>query len=229
VDDGGSEASGGLDVDHSELRESEMDREGFDGEAYVRGVLESQSLGELLKTYNRVLTDIRALDAEKKALVYDNYSKLIAATETIRMMRASMDPLNPMASTLDPAIAHIYERANTIKSELRDSMSETQRANAEMGEEGKAKTAMKTKTRLIVNRVLNTPEKLRELVAEGNIEEAKEEWEAPLSLLQRWKEQGVGGDDVQDCIDDGEAALRGEPPNAKSWVNMRGTRQSKSQ
>lgn len=28
--------------------------------------------------------EIRALDGEKKALVYDNYSKLIAAVETIR-------------------------------------------------------------------------------------------------------------------------------------------------
>lgn len=28
--------------------------------------------------------DIRSLDGEKKALVYDNYSKLITATDTIR-------------------------------------------------------------------------------------------------------------------------------------------------
>lgn len=31
-----------------------------------------------------VLLDIRGLDGERKALVYDNYSKLIAATDTIR-------------------------------------------------------------------------------------------------------------------------------------------------
>lgn len=31
--------------------------------------------------------EIRALDGERKALVYDNYSKLIAATETIRKVR----------------------------------------------------------------------------------------------------------------------------------------------
>ncbi len=28
--------------------------------------------------------EIRGLDGERKALVYDNYSKLIAATDTIR-------------------------------------------------------------------------------------------------------------------------------------------------
>lgn len=31
--------------------------------------------------------DIRSLDGERKALVYDNYSKLIAATDTIRKVR----------------------------------------------------------------------------------------------------------------------------------------------
>ena len=31
--------------------------------------------------------DIKGLDGERKALVYDNYSKLIAATETIGKVR----------------------------------------------------------------------------------------------------------------------------------------------
>ena len=43
--------------DQSEVGESELDEEGFDGEAYVKRVLETQSLEELLKTYNGVLTD----------------------------------------------------------------------------------------------------------------------------------------------------------------------------
>jgi hypothetical protein len=52
-DDVGSEYSIN---DHSEVQEGEMDREGFDGEAYVKHALETQSLEELLKTYNQVLT-----------------------------------------------------------------------------------------------------------------------------------------------------------------------------
>ena len=31
-----------------------------------------------------ICVDIRSLDGERKALVYDNYSKLIVATETIK-------------------------------------------------------------------------------------------------------------------------------------------------
>lgn len=54
-DDAGSEFS--LNIhEGSEVRESELDREGFVAEGYVRDVLEKQSLGELLRTYNGVLT-----------------------------------------------------------------------------------------------------------------------------------------------------------------------------
>lgn len=40
----------------SEVQEGDMDRDGFDGEAYVKHALETQSLEELMKTYNQVLT-----------------------------------------------------------------------------------------------------------------------------------------------------------------------------
>lgn len=224
TDDAASEVSS-IHFD-SEVQESEMDKDGFDGEKYVKEVLEKQTLGELLRTYNGVLTDIRALDAEKKALVYDNYSKLITATETIRKMRTNMDPLNPMASTLDPAIASIYERAEKIKVELKEGIPESQRRLMEMGSEERAVFQKKQNMKKLVLQVLQTPEKLRSLVAGGNEDEARLEWEKVLTLLRRWKERGVGGSDVQACIEDGEAALRGEPPNEKSWVNIRAKRSS---
>ncbi len=192
-------------------------------------MLETQSLGELLRTYNGVLQDIRALDAEKKALVYDNYSKLIAATETIRKMRDNMGSgVGSMGMTLDPAIRSVYERAETIKSELRKGMSESQRREMEVGEEERGKVEKRRRAREVVVRVLDTPEKIRRLVSEGKEDEARTVWESSLTLLERWKERGVGGSDVLDCIEDGEAALRGEPANEMSWVNVKARRELKS-
>jgi hypothetical protein len=136
-------------------------------------------------------------------------------------MRANMDPLNPMAATLNPAIAEIYERADTVKAELRASMTPAQRSDAEMSEEARARAVKLARSRDLARQVLSVPERLRELVGEGKVDEARTEWEAPLALLRRWKEEGKGGVDVQDCIDDGEAALRGEPPSEKSWVNIK--------
>jgi len=213
----------------SEVTESELDSPSFNAEEYVKHVLETQSLGELLRTYNGVLQDIRALDAEKKALVYDNYSKLIAATETIRKMRDNMGSgVGSMGMTLDPAIRSVYERAETIKSELRKGMSESQRREMEVGEEERGKVEKRRRAREVVVRVLDTPEKIRRLVSEGKEDEARTVWESSLTLLERWKERGVGGSDVLDCIEDGEAALRGEPANEMSWVNVKARRELKS-
>jgi hypothetical protein len=72
-----------IEVPDSEVPAGEIDEPGFDVEAYVAKVVAESSLEELLKLYTKVLGEVRALDAEKKALVYDNYSKLITATETI--------------------------------------------------------------------------------------------------------------------------------------------------
>lgn len=69
---------------YSEVPHSEIDSDGFEPDQYINSRLKNSSLEDLLKTYTRIVGEIRALDAEKKALVYDNYSKLITATETIR-------------------------------------------------------------------------------------------------------------------------------------------------
>ena len=45
--------------------------------------LAEESLEGLLKCEASLIGEIRGLDGERKALVYDNYSKLIGATETI--------------------------------------------------------------------------------------------------------------------------------------------------
>ncbi|KAK1590194.1 Vps51/Vps67-domain-containing protein [Colletotrichum navitas] len=192
-------------AEHSEVPPSELDSPSFDADAYVRKALAENSLDDLLRVYTRVLGEIRALDAEKKALVYDNYSKLISATETIRKMRANMDPLNPMASTLDPAIAGIYAQASSI----RDSLRKTVAPPDSEQREDEAAAARRRRTRQLAREVLGTPEKLRMLMAQGKVEEAKKEWEMPRRLLEVWKEKGVGGKDVAECLEEGDAAIRG--------------------
>ncbi|KAI1076021.1 Vps51/Vps67-domain-containing protein [Whalleya microplaca] len=207
VTDPFGETGGADEEQHSEVPASEMDREGFDASAFVAAALADQGMEELLRLYTRVLGETRALDAEKKALVYDNYSKLITATETIRQMRANMDPLNPMASTLDPAIAQIYSQATAIRESLRASVPPPDASRR--AEEEAARRKVRTKQLAI--QVLDTPAKVRALVAEGRLEDARQAWKMPRRLLLVWKEQGLGGEDVDKCVEDGDAALRGEP------------------
>ncbi|KAF5642652.1 Ngg1p-interacting factor 3 [Fusarium tjaetaba] len=193
-----------IEIPDSEVPATEIDAPDFNADEYVAKVVEKSSLEELLRLYTRVVGEVRALDAEKKALVYDNYSKLITATETIRKMRANMDPLNPMASTLDPAIAQIYSQASSIRDALRETVPSPD------SEEGKKRDAAnrQQRTRELAAQVLATPERLRALVSEGKIAQARKEWVMPRKLLESWKEKGFGGSDVEECIEEGDEALR---------------------
>ncbi len=127
-----------------------------------------------------------------------------------------MDPLNPMASTLDPAIAKIYNQASEIRDSLRKSVPEpTEVSKAE--DEARRK---RLRARQLAIEVLDAPDKIRALMAEGRLDDAREAWKMPKRLLLAWKERGFGGSDVDECIADGDAAIRGEPSKG-NWRESR--------
>lgn len=177
---------------------SELDSPSFDPAAFISTTLATSSLADLLRVYARVLGEIRALDAEKKALVYDNYSKLISATETIRRMRTTMDPLSPMAGALDVVVGRIYEEAVGVREGLR----------AELG--GEEENEGRRRTRELAREVVGVVGRLRGLVEEGREEEAAREWEVPRRLLVRWRERGVGGEEVGALIEEGDGIVGSE-------------------
>lgn len=121
-------------------------------------------------------------------------------------MRTNMDPLNPMASTLDPAIAQIYSQASSIRESLRESIP------APDSDEGKKREAeaRKRRTHELATEVLRMPERIRAMVKEGKVEQARKEWFLPRRLLVSWKEKGIGGTDVDECIEEGDLALRSD-------------------
>lgn len=119
-------------------------------------------------------------------------------------MRSNMDPLNPMATTLDPAIAHIYSQASSIRDTLRASA-----PNPEDTKSQQEAQARKKRAKELVAGVLDTPDKLRALAQEGRLEEAREAWKLPRQLLLAWKQKGIGGGDVNACLAEGDAAVKG--------------------
>lgn len=144
--------------------------------------------------------EIKSLDGERKALVYDNYSKLITATDTIRKMRLNMDPLTPTTSTLSPAMAHIAETASSLAASVqkRQRASGGARSGGEAGGgrnggvEGAGSGAQeKKRQRQTVKWVLDAPRRLQEQVDRANKEAAEKEWEEVKKLLERWR--GVEG------------------------------------
>jgi len=161
-------------------------------------------------------TEIKSLDGERKALVYDNYSKLITATDTIRKMRLNMEPLTPTTSTLSPAIAHIAETASSLASLLQQRAKANGGAavgarvgaggNGELvgGRRGKAEE--KRNQRQTVKWVLDSPRRLQEQINSAEREAAEKEWEEVKSLLERWR----GTEGVEEVREACEKVLAGE-------------------
>ncbi|KAF2838563.1 hypothetical protein M501DRAFT_934410 [Patellaria atrata CBS 101060] len=180
---------------------SELDKEGFNAEAYVASVLAREGLEGVLKVEGGLMSEIRGLDGERKALVYDNYSKLIAATDTIRKMRSNMDPLTPTTNTLSPAISHIAETAAALSSSLIDRTPAPPKITAD-----DISPPTQQRQKQTVKWVLAAPTRLRSLVASGDIDSAEEDWAEVKNLLNKW--DGVQGvDEVRKRC---EAALKGE-------------------
>jgi hypothetical protein len=166
---------------------NELDGPNFDPEAYVSHLLSTSSLSTILKAENSLVSDIRTLDGERKALVYDNYSKLIKAVETIGKMRASMEEGGaPMAmtKTLTPAVGFVAETAGALIRE----QGEQKTAGREKKDFKKDEEDAKEAT---VRWVLDTPRRLKLFIDEGNTEDAAKDWAEVDGLLGKW--EGVKG------------------------------------
>lgn len=180
-----------LDERHTE---SELDKPNFDAEQYVKDVLAKEGLEGILRVEARLASEIRGFDGERKALVYDNYSKLIGATDTIRKMQTNMDPLAPTTSTLTPAISHIAETASTLSDSLKKLAPSAQ---SELSEAERKKE----KQRQAVRWVIDAPERLRRMREEGHIESARQEWEEIKVLLERWQAVKGANEVRRECED----------------------------
>ncbi|KAE8154006.1 Vps51/Vps67-domain-containing protein [Aspergillus avenaceus] len=167
---------------------TELDSPDFDAQRYVNHLLATSSLSTVLKAENTLVGDIRTLDSERKALVYDNYSKLIRAVETIGKMRQSMDdrgaPLT-MTKTLGPSIAFVAETAGGLIQEGEEQQRRMKEAKASDAAERK-KVEKET-----VRWVLDAPARLEKLVTDGKREDAENDWAEVQGILEQWK--GVKG------------------------------------
>lgn len=165
---------------------SELDTSDFDADAYVKSVLAGHGLEGVLRVEAGLVNEIKGLDGERKALVYDNYSKLITATDTIGKMRDNMDPLTPTTSTLSPAVAHIAETARGLVAKAGEgNRGDGADGGGEGGEVGMVRRRGQRDT---VRWVLGTPSRLGVMLDEGKVEDAIKDWEEIRGLLRKWRD-----------------------------------------
>ncbi|ODV92657.1 hypothetical protein CANCADRAFT_30752 [Tortispora caseinolytica NRRL Y-17796] len=71
------------------VNESEIDRVG--SEAYLEAIVRQSDSKQLLRHETDVIRELKALESERKTLVYDNYSKLIQASDVLNGTTAQLE------------------------------------------------------------------------------------------------------------------------------------------
>ncbi len=162
---------------------SQLDEAEFDAETYIKELLTSSHLRTVLKAEGSLVSEIKNLDGERKALVYDNYSKLITATQTIGTMRRSIDEAGGGSlrsiSMLGPAVDAVAKSAAELSrgaAENKVALKQEQRGSVR-------EQRMKRET---VRWVLNTPARLQRSLQLGQRDEAEADWQEVRELLEKW-------------------------------------------
>jgi len=100
----------GVETEKPQLQESslsdrrpdplDLDHPAFNSTLYLNKYLYEVSLPDLIQRDNDLVTEIKELDGDMKTLVYENYSKFISATDTIKQMRLKVDSMEGQVNRL---------------------------------------------------------------------------------------------------------------------------------
>lgn len=84
-----------------------LDSSDFQTTKYIVSELQNLKVGELLDKDADLMHDIRNLDSDMQMLVYENYNKFIAATETIKRMKNNVEDMDSDMSSIDSNMQRI--------------------------------------------------------------------------------------------------------------------------
>ena len=79
----------------------------FNSDLYTQKLIKEASLSQLMAQEAEVVKQIGALDSDMQTLVYENYNKFIAATDTIRKMRIDFRAMEDEMDALAGKIQNI--------------------------------------------------------------------------------------------------------------------------
>lgn len=165
---------------------AQLDNQDFDPQDYISKLLSTSSLRDILRVEATLVSEIRNLDGERKALVYDNYSKLIKAVGTIGEMQRSMNSAGGGLSEvgeLDGRMDRLRKMASTLGSREQGDVQTRERRRRHRQEASQQKTKVE-----LVKRVLAAPTTLKSLLDEEQDAEAEKEWEYVKTYLETWED-----------------------------------------
>ena len=95
-----------------------IDTPDFDCDAYVERLVRETPLDALQTRCAEMAGEIRSLDSDMQMLVYENYSKFIVATDTIRRMKSNVEGMEAKMEELRVTVASTAERSEAVNARL---------------------------------------------------------------------------------------------------------------
>ena len=111
----------------------DMDSTSFDPDSYMQRLIKDNSLAALMNHEGNVVRQIHSLDSDMQTLVYENYNKFIAATDTIKKMRVDFKTTDDDMAELEDKMAAITKQSARVSDSLRDRRQRTAQLAATHG------------------------------------------------------------------------------------------------
>jgi vacuolar protein sorting-associated protein 51 len=194
-------ASTDLDPSSTSISTAALDEPAFEAEPYITSLLATSNLKTVLKVEATLISEIRNLDGERKALVYDNYSKLIKATRTIGGIRMNMNGEERSVGGRGGGGGGGERRSGGLSEhgmrDLGERLEGVRKLAEELGRGGvegegqgqgeRRKVKEEHEKRQLVRWVLDGPRRLRKRVEDGQMQEAEAGWKVLSGLLDKWE------------------------------------------
>ena len=84
-----------------------IDSPAFNCQAYFKNFVRDRTLVEVIEKNNELFTDSKALDNDQQTLVYENYSKFMAASDTLSQLHKQMSALDGDLADLKSSVSKI--------------------------------------------------------------------------------------------------------------------------
>lgn len=166
IDDPGSNV-------HNKTAAELIDTAHFNSEEYVRDLLEKAPLEKLLETNSEMTNEIKSLDSDMQMLVYENYSKFISATETIKRMKTNVEAMDEDVETVKSNMLKI----STISSDLDSCF-----------KDNRTKLAKLVRVRRLLKRLeflTELPERIAEMIDNGKYGGAVKLYSKTINILKQ--------------------------------------------
>ena len=101
-----------------ETKMNDIDGENFDVDVHLQNLLKTETLPNLLQRSMDLRKETRTLDSDMQNMVYENYSKFIRATDTIRTMKDDVTVIETELDKLMVGMEQLGETSGTLDTAL---------------------------------------------------------------------------------------------------------------